>query len=238
MMYSLYIICQVLIILIAGFIIYFLASTYNQVLQKYRIPAARRKPLVIYTVTGLLFWLSILSWLGHYGFFDDFETLPPKILVAVIPTIIVIGYLLYSKLFLKLLKQVPPARLVRVQSFRIAVEFVLWLGLLGGFVPFQMTFEGFNYDIIVGITAFIAANVFFGKRFYKWQGIIWNVFGIMLLCTIVFISAVSTPSPIRIFMNEPANTFIGQVPFIWIPGFIVPFALAMHLFSIRQLLNR
>jgi len=140
-----------------------------------------------------------------------------------------------SKHFLKILKVIPPAKLVRVQAFRIPMEIMLWLGFYGGFVPVQMTFKGFNYDIVVGITALIAANVFFRKRFHKLQGIIWNIFGILLLGTIVFIATVSTPSPLRLFMNEPANTFISQVPFIWVTGFIVPFALAMHLFSLRQL---
>ena len=220
-----------------GFIIYFLTTTYRQALQFYRVPETKIKNILLYFVTGILFWLSILSWLAHYGFFEDFETLPPKILVSILPPLFLTLYLMCSKHFWKILKVIPPAKLVQVQAFRIPMEIMLWLGLCGGFVPFQMTFEGFNYDIVVGITAVIAANVFFGKRFYKLQGIIWNVFGILLLATIVFIASVSTPSPLRIFNNEPANTFISQVPFIWVTGFIVPFALAMHLFSLRQLLR-
>lgn len=221
-----------------GFILYFLTTTYRDALRVYRVPETKIKNILLYFVTGILFWLSILSWLAFYGFFEDFDFLPPKVLVSILPPVFLTIYLVCSKQFWKILKVIPLVKLVRVQAFRIPMEIMLWLGYLGGFVPFQMTFEGFNYDIVVGITALIAANVFFGKRFYKLQGIIWNIFGILLLATIVFIAAVSTPSPFRIFNNEPANTFISQVPFIWVTGIIVPFALAMHLFSLRQLLSQ
>ncbi len=235
--YLLYPFCQILTILIVSYLLYFLTITYRDALSVYRVPEKKIKSILLYFITGILFWLSILSWLAYYGFFEDFVSLPPKILVSILPPFLLTIYLLFSKQFWKILKVIPPAKLVRVQAFRIPMELMLWLGLYGGFVPFQMTFEGFNYDIVVGITALIAANVFFGKRFYKLQGIIWNVFGILLLLTIVFISAISTPGPFRVFNNEPANTFISQVPFIWVTGFIVPFALAMHLFSLRQLFS-
>jgi len=113
------------------------------------------------------------------------------------------------------------------------------MGMLANFVPFQMTFTGFNYDIIVGITAILGGMVFFGKgRLRRFEAIIWNIFGILLLLFIVGISAVSAPGPLQIFTNEPANRMIAFVPFIWLPGFVVPFALAMHLFSLKQLLRK
>lgn len=115
------------------------------------------------------------------------------------------------------------------------MEIMLWLAFVGDLIPFQMTFLGFNMDIIAGITAFFAAKIFFRKgRFFKIETVLWNVFGILLLVNILFVTTVSTPSPFRVFMNEPSSAIIGSFPFIWIPTFIVPYALAMHLFSIRQ----
>ena len=235
--YLFYPLCQILTILIVVYIVYFLTTTYRDVLIAYRVSETRIKNILLYFVTGILFWLSILSWVAYYGFFEDFDFLPPKILVSFIPPIFLITYLVFSKHFWKMLKVIPPTKLVRVQVFRIPMEIMLWLGFCGGFVPFQMTFIGFNYDIIVGITAMIATSVFFKRKIQRLPIIIWNVFGILLLGTIVFIAAVSTPSPIRLFTNEPANTFLAQVPFIWVTGLIVPFALGMHLFSLRQMIG-
>ena len=121
--------------------------------------------------------------------------------------------------------------------FRIPMEIFLWLGFIAGFVPPQMTFEWLNFDIIVGITALMGGFTFFGRgRYRRFEAIIWNIFGILLLANIVLIAFLSAPFPFRVFMNEPANTMVAYFPFIWIPGFIVPFALAMHLFSLKQLI--
>ncbi|MEM9917098.1 MAG: hypothetical protein AAF990_03340 [Bacteroidota bacterium] len=194
------------------------------------------KELTAYVILGLLIWLGILALLAHGGFFQNFDKQPPRLLLAIIPPLVLILVLAFSKSFTALLKVIPSSWLIYIQSFRIAMELMLWLGFTAGFVPFQMTFEGFNYDIIVGLSAIGAGFLFFGKgRHLRFEAFLWNLFGMALLINIVFISIISTPSPFRVFLNEPANTMIAYFPFIWIPGFIVPFALAMHLFSIRQL---
>jgi hypothetical protein len=56
-----------------------------------------------------------------------------------------------------------------------------------------------------------------------------------LLFNIVIISILSTPTPFRFFMNEPANTIVAAWPFIWLPGFVVPMAFLLHVFSLKQL---
>jgi len=207
-------------------------------LKKRGVEKNRRKDILLYTTTAILFWLTMLAVLAYLEFFSDFQSLPPNLVFAVLPIMILILFLLFSKNFSnKVLRFIPQQWLVYIQSFRIVMELFLWLGLLVGFVPFQMTFEGLNLDIIVGITALLAGNLFFKKRHYRrFQAIVWNISGLLLLVNIVVISMLSTPSPFRVFMNEPANTMVAYFPFIWIPGFIVPFALAMHLFSLKQLI--
>lgn len=233
---NLYISIQILLVLLTFVLLYCLVRTLKYAFIKLGFSKNKQKQLLYFISFGLTCWLGILAVLSLLGVFEDFATIPPKILVAVFPSIVLIGGLLISKPFFKILAQIPPAWLIYIQSFRFILELILWLGLVAGIVPFQMTIEGFNYDIVVGITAIMAGFVFFGKgRFRHFEAFIWNLFGIILLINIVFISVISTPSPFRIFFNEPANTIIAYFPFIWIPGFFVPFALAMHLFSIKQI---
>ena len=195
--------------------------------------------LIRYVLLGILFWLATIGVLAHLGFFANFNVLPPRILVAIIPPIILTIILLRSKVFDRVLAHIPKSWLVYIQSFRIVMEIILWMGMLADFVPFQMTFTGFNYDIIVGFTAILGGMVFFGKgRLRRFEAIIWNIFGILLLLFIVGIATVSAPGPLQIFTNEPANRMMAFVPFIWLPGFLVPFALAMHLFSLKQLFKK
>lgn len=192
-------------------------------------------------VTGilLLLWLSVISVGAQVGFFGRFDTTPPRIMLVIAVPMVAIIALLFSKKFYAILLRIPPAWLFYLQSFRILMELILWIGYKGGFVPIQMTFEWLNFDIIVGLTAPMAGFTFFGRRrFLRFEGVIWNIFGLALLLNIVTIALLSAPVLFRVFFNEPANTFVAAWPFIWIPGFIVPTALALHLFSLRQLLSR
>ena len=206
-------------------------------LTKIKTSETGKKKLLVYTLIGICCWLCILAALAFSGFFQNFDILPPRFAVAILPPVILTFLLLFSKSFFRILQNIPPSWLVYIQSFRIPMEIFLWLGFIAGFVPPQMTFEWLNFDIIVGITALMGGFTFFGRgRYRRFEAIIWNIFGIVLLANIVLIAFLSAPFPFRVFMNEPANTMVAHFPFIWIPGFIVPFALAMHLFSLKQLI--
>lgn len=205
-------------------------------LYKLEVEKVQRRQFRIYVTGGFVIWLVLLSLLSWSGFFQDFVSLPPRILVALLPPLILIILLMFSKPFGNILRAVPLSWPVYVQAFRILMELFLWMGYNGGYVPEQMTFRWLNHDIIVGITAPMAGFVFFGRnRFRRTEAVVWNFFGIILLLNVLLIAILSTPSPYRVFLNEPSNTFVADFPFIFIPGFIVPFALAMHLFSLRQL---
>lgn len=235
---SIYILCQIIVFLITFFLIAFTTYGLRRAYLAMGKDMGRQKQMIKWVFYGMICWLIIITMLSGMGFYSNFEVLPPRILIfALLPPLMLIISLLFSKEFGRILSFLPPQWLIQIQSFRVLMEVMLWLGFMGFFIPFQMTYVGFNMDIIAGITAIFAGRVFFGKnRFLLPESIIWNIFGIFLLINIVFIATISTPSPLQIFKNEPVNTFIAKPIFIWIPGFIVPFAIAMHLFSIKQVL--
>lgn len=237
---SIYILCQVIVVLLSFFLVAFITYALRRAYLAMRTDMHQQNQLIKWVFWGLSSWLFIQWMLGFMGFYSNFQVLPPRIFIfGLFPPLILSIGLCFSKKFTQLLKHIPPEWFIQVQSFRIIMEVMLWLGFIGGFIPFQMTFEGFNMDIIAGITALFAGIVFFGKgRFLKPESVIWNIFGIFLLVNILFIAVISTPSPFQIFKNEPVNTFIADAPFIWIPTFIVPFALAMHIFSLKQVLSK
>ncbi|MFK7808500.1 MAG: hypothetical protein AB8F74_11915 [Saprospiraceae bacterium] len=228
---------QIFLVVLVLAVLWFLGKGCYQVLLKMNVDRKQAEKVSLYVFSGIVIWLLIIALIALSGFFTNFENLPPRIALAMVPPILLTIYLLFSKRFANFLKSLPEAWLIYLQSFRFPLEVILWLGFLGGSIPFQMTFEGFNFDIIVGLTAYMAGFVFFGRnRYRKFEAIIWNIFGLVLLVNIVSIAIVSTPSSLRIFMNEPANRIIAYFPFIWIPGFLVPLAFALHVFSLKQLI--
>ena len=186
---------------------------------------------------GILAWMGMLSLLSLSGFLNNFELPPPFIIVLIVPLIAIV-LIVRSKAFQILLTHVPDAWLVWIQSFRIVVEIFLWLLFLDNVIPIQMSFEGRNLDVLVGLTAPIAALLFFRQgNIRKMAAILWNVFGLLLLANIVITALLSTPLPFRVFMNEPANTIIVLFPYVFLPGILVPLAYYMHVFSLRKLLR-
>ena len=227
---------QVLLVLIVFLLVWAIFYGLKHAFEQMHVSLKSRKKLLAYSLIGVSCWLCILVALAFLGFFQNFDDMPPRVAVAILPPVILTLVLLSSKSFYKILRHIPHSWLVYAQSFRILMEIFLWLGFIAGFVPIQMTFEWLNFDIIVGITALMGGYTFFGRgRYRRFEAIIWNIFGIVLLFNVVLIALLSAPYPFRVFLNEPTNSFVAYFPFIWIPGFIVPFALAMHLFSLKQL---
>jgi Na+-driven multidrug efflux pump len=105
-------------------------------------------------------------------------------------------------------------------------------------LPVQMTFEGRNLDVLSGITAPFIARFVAHKKISKTAAILWNLLCLGLLINIVIVAILSTPSPWRIFMNEPANTIVASFPVSWLPGFLVPLAYILHFVSLKQLLSK
>lgn len=192
--------------------------------------------LSLFVTLGVVTWLTLLTVLAQAGFFAHFEALPPRFAFAVLPPVLFILLLAGSGRVSRLLAALPASWLVGPQVFRVAVEVVLWLLFLEQRVPVQMTFEGLNYDMLTGLTAplvalYMARNP--GRK--KVVGVAWNILGLALLINIVTIAILSTPTPFRFFMNEPANAIVADWPFIWLPGFVVPMAFLLHVFSLKQL---
>lgn len=125
--------------------------------------------------------------------------------------------------------------LTQLQVFRVFVEVLLWLLFVQSLLPKQMTFEGRNWDILSGLTAFLAARFLLTSK--RWM-IAWNLLGLGLLINIVTIAILSMPTPIRVFNNEPANTIVTQFPFVFLPTFLVPLAYILHLMSLRKLVAK
>ncbi len=184
-------------------------------------------------ILGMFFWLGGLFLLSTNGFFAHFDSLPPRITLALVVPLFVILFLTFKRSFGEFLDVLHPIFLIYLQAFRILVEVVLWLHYRDGNCPQQMTFEGWNFDIVAGITAPIAGWLAFGGgRENRKLAIVWNFIGIGLLLNIIGTAILSLP---QFGVFSPPNYMIAYWPMVWLPGFVAPFALMLHLFSLRQL---
>jgi len=199
-------------------------------------PSARKTKFTFLFLAGLIVWTIFVSIQSMSGRMDNFAIFPLNMLpILVIPLIAILAFT-FSKAGKEILLRIPKENIIRLQAFRFFVELLLWALYLENQAPIQMTFEGRNLDVLSGISAPIIAFLISKGKISKAGLIIWNLACLGLLINIVTIAILSTPTPLRVFMNEPSNTIVTQFPVSWLPGLLVPLAYGLHFLSLRQLL--
>lgn len=209
----------------------FLFITILCMLLFYAATGKNNKVLLI--CTGWLFITGLLAW---SGFLANTGTFPPRFLIVLSGSIVLCVYL-YS-----ITKRSKPntSYLLAIHGLRLPVEFVLYGLYLQQQVPVLMTFKGWNFDILTGISALLMlAYVLISKRTLP-RGFMltWNIAGIVLLIIIVGIAILSSPLPIQqLAFNQP-NTAVFKFPFVFLPGLVVPLVFASHFLLLRHTGNK
>jgi hypothetical protein len=193
--------------------------------------ALKRGVLVGLTIYG---WLVVTAVLAQSGFLAMWDAKPPHFPFVPLVALISIVLIQRNAFFVKVLTGVPRHWPVAMQTFRIGVEVAFWGLYAAGKAPVQVTFEGRNFDILVGLTAPIVALAIARLKLGPRLVIAWNFAGLAILANTIFTTLSSLPGPAH--LNWPGDPFVafGYWPFVWIPGFLAPLAIFLHVSSIRQ----
>lgn len=196
--------------------------------------------LAVKIIIGLLIWSVFLGIMAYTGFFLEFDTTPPRFALIFAPPTLFITYLFLRKKSREALCYFSMPWLTYLHIVRVPVELVLWWLFLNKQVPEFITFEGYNWDILSGITApFIAfTGILRNGKWRKGLLWIWNILTLALLINVVVAAVLSAPLPIQQFAFDQPNVAVAYFPFIWLPGVVVPIVLFAHLVAFLQLLHK
>lgn len=195
----------------------------------------RQKKVLLLTSAVFILWISLLGLLAYCGVFSDLSQLPPKPVLTIFLPLPFMLWLCFNKKSGQLLSAIPGSWLVFMQSFRIAVELILFYAFMEHQLPEQMTFSGYNWDILTGILAIPVGYFCLVRK--NWPRVIvllFNIAGLLLLLNVLIVALLSMPLPIRFFMHEPSTAIVGTFPFIYLPAVLVVLAYSLHIFSIRH----
>lgn len=94
-------------------------------------------------------------------------------------------------------------------------------------------------DIFVGATALPVAW-FAYRQSTKARSIlwIWNIVGMADLIAAVGLGVISSPGPLRLIFAEPSSAIMATLPWLLIPGFLVPLLFALHIGIFIRLAQR
>ena len=182
---------------------------------------------------GAAGWMAITAGAAAAGLLR-FASPPTMPFVALLTVAIAIA-VARSHTGERLALELPLAALVGFQSFRVIVELLMHRAYMEGLMPVQMSYSGRNFDIVTGLTAIPVALIVARGRPASRLVLAWNVLGLGLLANILIVALLSAPTPLRVFMNEPANDWISRVPWIWLPTVMVLAAMLGHILIFRRL---
>lgn len=211
----------------------FVAGVHRAGVSGGRSPAlARRDAVLALVLSGA--WMALTLAAAASGRLS-FTSRPPTMVVLFVALIAIAVVVARSSLGRRLALGLPLAALVGFHAFRLPLELVMHRAYEEGVMPEQMSYSGWNFDIVTGITAVVLAILLAMGRASIGLVRAWNVLGTLLLVNIVTIALLSAPTPLRVFMNEPANVWVTQAPFVWLPAVLVLAALLGHLVLFRRL---
>ena len=179
-------------------------------------------------------WIFFVCILALFDFFQNTDTVPPRFAIVLIGNIFIV---VFVYLQLKSVAQDFNYSML-VHSLRIPVEIALYFLFLQKQVPEIMTFAGWNYDIMIGISAlilFLSSYILKAKPSRKCM-LLWNFLGLIFLINIVVIAVLSAPLPIQKLSFDQPNMAVLNFPYILLPSFIVPIVILTHFLSIKQLM--
>lgn len=184
-------------------------------------------------------WLGLTAALAQSGLLADWGARPPRVGWLPLGAMVLLMGSSLTSYARRLIGHTPASWPLVLQSFRIIVETILFWLWQEGRAPIQVTFEGRNFDMLAGLTAPIVAVIVATQGLRAWViplVLTWNLLGLGLLANIMFTAATSIPGPMQIAWPGGAFEALASWPVVWIPAFLAPVAVFLHVVSIRQAL--
>lgn len=183
-------------------------------------------------------YLLLMGMLALDQYFADFRGTPPHIAFAVIVAFLGASAISFHPVTLRWVREFPQRWLIGLQSFRVIIEIQLYFLFTAGFLPKAMTFEGQNFDILVGLSAPLVAWMVHRAHRQKLDArklvTAWNILGMLMITNILVRGILSMPTKFQIFTDKPDSIGMTFFPWIWLPTFVIPFAYMLHILSLRR----
>jgi len=192
---------------------------------------AKRSTIII------LAWSILHSLLAYSGFYQNTTDIPPRFGLVLIPVIVLIIYGLLPNQQRWFLEHRNSIIATFSHIVRVTVELCLFGLFTHKMIPELMTFEGWNFDIIIGITASIIGFLLLKQKSNKTLLVIWNVIGLLLVSSIMFMGILSAELPFQQLGFDQPNRAVIYFPFILLPAVIVPIVIWTHLSELIRLLK-
>ena len=199
---------------------------------------ARRAGVGAAMAGAVALWLAVTAGLAGAGVFRRFDALPPRVMVAAMIATAALVAFSRSAPGRRFVAEASLVGITALQCFRAPVEMALHALYTRDLVPVQMTWSGRNFDVLVGLTAPLVALALHRGLIGRRGLAAWHVASLAMLINIVATAVMSFPGPLRRFHEGVSAAVVAEVPFVWLPAFLVPVAAASHIVSLLEIRRR
>jgi hypothetical protein len=168
------------------------------------------------------------------GLLHEWTRRPPPLIIAASIPILIALVTAFSRAGEQIARAAPFAAIIGLQAFRFPLELVMHHAATTGLMPVEMSYSGRNIDIITGILAIPLALAAVRAQAPRATIIAWNVIGTLTLINIVAVAIAATPV-FAAFGPDHLNTWVADVPYVFLPTVLVPAAVFGHALTWRKL---
>jgi hypothetical protein len=197
------------------------------------LPGRERVKQAVFAALGVSALMALMAALALTGVLARFDLRPPPLVLWMAGTLGAALAVGLSPLGRRLATELPFVALVGFQAFRLPLELVMHRAASDGVMPNVMSFTGYNFDILSGISAAVLGVALARGHVPRGVVVLWNALGVLLLANIVTIAVLATPI-IRAFGEKELNLWVTQFPYCWI-AVMVASALLGHVLVARKL---
>jgi hypothetical protein len=198
------------------------------------LPLARRRALL--SAAGMSAWMAVLGGVASTGALTRFDVRPPPMMGVFLGTIVLSVAFALSGFGKRLALGLPVSALVGFQAFRLPLELVMHQAADEGVMPGVMTYTGYNFDIVTGITAaIVGAWCLFGRP-PRAVLVAFNVLGSVLLLVVSTVAVLALPVFAAFGLGQ-LNLWVTRFPYV-LMAVMVGSALVGHILLARRLLAR
>lgn len=200
--------------------------------------ARRNNKKIIILSVSVIMVMGISAALACSGFLANFKILPPPMAMMIFVMLIMSFIIGFSSFGKESAINLSFASLIGLQSFRLPLELIMHHAGNVGIMPPQLSYSGYNFDIVTGAGALVVLVFLKSKKETPKPLIwVWNIWGSFCLIAILVI-AITTSPMMRLFGDDPKNlnTWVLYFPYIWLPVVLVTIAISGHIIVWRKLL--
>jgi hypothetical protein len=160
----------------------------------------------------------------------------PRAVGYVVPALILACVLWRAGWLIAAVDAVPLWCIPALQMLRIGGGLTLLGAWATGFAPWAFVGTAGPGDIAVGVGGGLVALALAAKA--SWAVTVarlWNVAGLAELAHTMYRAVRTAPGPFQIAFDGPPNLVPAVFPLLYLPAFIVPLTILLHLLSLQQL---